>query len=374
MEGETNCLVRRLHVGLVFNLKAETEEDLSGSEADSSAGGAEREVIVAPPAKAEKTRTDTYAEWDTQETIDAVRAALSRAHDVTPIEANEDVFERLRSTRTDIVFNIAEGLNGASREAQIPAMLEMLGIPYTGSDPVTLGICLDKSRTKEILSYHRVPTPAFVSVWRPEELPSAVPLPAIVKPVHEGSSKGITDNSVVRTKGELFERVRSIVSTYNQPALVEQFLPGREFTVALLGNSPDLTVFPIVETRFDSLPPGVNPIYSYEAKWIWDQHDHPIDVHECPARISEALKRAIEVLCRNAFEVLRCRDWCRVDVRLDQDGKPYIIELNPLPGILPDPQDHSCYPLAARMGGMSYDRMLNEVLVAGARRYGLIQG
>jgi len=358
-------------VGLVFNLKAETEEELSGSEADSSAGGADKRMLVAPPAEAEKTRTDTYAEWDTQETIDAVRAALATAHDVTPIEANEDVFERLRLTRPDIVFNIAEGMNGASREAQIPAMLEMLGIPYTGSDPVTLGICLDKSRTKEILSYHRVPTPAFVAVWRVEELPATIPLPAIVKPLHEGSSKGITNSSVVRTESELFERVHSTVSAYNQPALVEQFLPGREFTVALLGNSPDLRVFPIVETRFDSLPPGVNPIYSYEAKWIWDQHDHPIDVHECPARIDALLAREIEALCRRAFDVLRCRDWCRVDVRLDHAGKPHVIELNPLPGILPDPEDHSCYPLAARTAGMSYDEMLNEVLLAGARRHGL---
>ena len=360
-------------MGLVFNLKAETEEDLSGSEADSSVGGADKEVLVAPPAKTEKARTDTYAEWDTQETIDAVRDALATAHDVTPIEANEEAFERLRAARPEIVFNIAEGLSGASREAQIPAMLEMLGIPYTGSDPVTLGICLDKSHTKEILSYHRVPTPAFVVVARPEEVSIAdMPLPAIVKPLHEGSSKGIYDNSVVRTAAELYERVKTVVEIYGQPALVEQFLPGREFTVALLGNGADLRVLPIIETLFDSLPPGVNPIYSYEAKWIWDQQDHPIDVHECPARVDESLKQEIEVVCRQAFEVLRCRDWCRVDVRLDEKGKPHIIELNPLPGILPDPKDHSCFPLAARMGGVAYAEMLNAVLVAGARRYGLL--
>ena len=367
-------MVRRLNVGLVFNLKAETEEDLSGSEADSSVGGAEKEVLVAPPTKAEKTRTDTYAEWDTQETIDAVRAALSRNHDVIPIEANEEAFERLRTTRPDIVFNIAEGLNGASREAQLPAIYEMLGIPYTGSDPVTLGICLDKSRTKEILSYHRVPTPAFVVVRSAEELSlTDMPLPAIVKPLHEGSSKGIYDNSVVRAAADLFERVEAVVDTYRQPALVEQFLPGREFTVALLGNGSDLTVFPIIETRFDSLPPGVNPIYSYEAKWIWDQQDHPIDVHECPARLEESLRQEIEWVCRRAFEVLGCRDWCRVDVRLDEHGKPHIIELNPLPGILPDPQDHSCFPLAARTGGLAYDDMLNAVLEAAARRSGLLE-
>jgi D-alanine-D-alanine ligase len=360
-------------VGLVFNLKGETEEDLAGSEADSRPGGAQKGILVAPPAKAEKTRTDTYAEWDTQETIDAVHAALSSAHTVTPIEANEEAFERLRATRPDIVFNIAEGLNGVSREAQIPAMLEMLGIPYTGSDPVTLGICLDKARTKEILSYHRIPTPAFTVVSQADELSVMdVPLPAIVKPLHEGSSKGIHDNSVVRPPAELFERVKAVVEAYGQPALVEQFLPGREFTVALLGNGSNLTVLPIIETRFDSLPSGVNPIYSYEAKWIWDQQDHPIDVHECPAHIDEALKQEIEQICRQAFTILACRDWCRVDVRLDQRGKPHIIELNPLPGILPDPEDHSCFPLAARTAGLGYAEMLNAFLEAGARRYGLL--
>ncbi len=360
-------------MGLVFNLKVDTEEEPSGSEADSSVGGAQKAVAVASPAKAEETRTDTYAEWDTKETIDAVRAALSRGHDVTPIEANEEAFERLRSTRPDIVFNIAEGLNGASREAQIPAILEMLGIPYTGSDPITLGICLDKSRAKEILSYHRVPTPAFVVVRSAHDLSlTEMPLPAIVKPLHEGSSKGIYDNSVVRTPAELFERVTALVEAYEQPALVEQFLPGREFTVALLGNGADLKVFPIIETRFDSLPAGVNPIYSYEAKWIWDQQDHPIDVHECPAQLDDDLKQEIEWTCRRAFEVLGCRDWCRVDIRLDQNGKPHVIELNPLPGILPDPEDHSCYPLAARTGGLVYDDMLNAVLEAAARRSGLV--
>jgi D-alanine-D-alanine ligase len=360
-------------VGLVFNLKAEAEEEISGSEADSRVGGAEKGVLVAPPTKAEKTRTDTYAEWDAQDTIDAVRAALSTAHDVTPIEANEDAFERLRTTRPDIVFNVAEGLNGASREAQIPAILEMLGIPYTGSDPVTLGICLDKSRSKEILSYHRVPTPAFVVVSRPEDLSATeVPLPAIVKPLHEGSSKGIYDNSVVRTSPELFERVTSVVTTYRQPALVEQFLTGREFTVALLGNGSDLKVLPIIETRFDTLPPGVTPIYSYEAKWIWDQQEHPIDIHECPARIDATLSLDIETVCRKAVEVLGCRDWCRVDVRLDHDSKPHVIELNPLPGILPNPEDHSCFPLAARTAGLGYEQLLIAVLEAGARRYGLL--
>lgn len=367
-------MLRRLKVALVFNLKKEIAEEPSLSEGNESEGGENgKKVVVATQEQALETRTDIYAEWDTKETIDAVRAALSERHDVSLIEADEDCFEHLRSSRPDIAFNIAEGLRGVSREAQIPAMLEMLGIPYSGSDPVTLGICLDKARTKEILSFHSIATPPFAVVEHLDQLSSLPPLfPAIVKPLHEGSSKGIFDNSVVRNSDELRAQVEKILFEYQQPALVEKFLTGREFTVAMFGNGEDLEVLPIVEMRFDSLPEGVNPIYSYEAKWIWDQQEHPIDVHECPARIDDDLRAQIESLCRKTYNVLRCRDWSRIDIRLDENGAPHILEINPLPGILPDPQDHSCFPLAARTAGYSYSEMLNHVLDIAARRYSIM--
>jgi D-alanine-D-alanine ligase len=195
-------------------------------------------------------------------------------------------------------------------------------------------------------------------------------LPAIVKPLHEGSSKGIFNSSVVHTHGELAHRVATVIRDYEEPALVEQFLPGREFTVAMLGNEPHVRALPIVEIRFNALPSGVHPIYSYEAKWIWDQSEHPIDVHECPANISAALEAQINDLCRRAYRVLRCRDWCRIDVRLDAQGIPNIIELNPLPGILPNPDEHSCFPQAARAAGMDYNSMINAVLDSALQRYG----
>ncbi|MBI2618966.1 MAG: ATP-grasp domain-containing protein [Ignavibacteriales bacterium] len=329
-------------------------------------------TIVASSVQEEATRTDTYAEWDTQATVNAVQSALEERHRVTLIEANEEAFQRFREVRPEIVFNIAEGFRGASRESQIPAMLEMLGIPYTGSNPVTLGICLDKSRAKEILSYYRIPTPPFSVISSLQDLAIApVSFPGIVKPLHEGSSKGIFNASIVRTAAELQIEVERIVMEYDQPALVEKFLPGREFTVALLGNGNDVKVLPIAEIRFDALPPAVSPIYSYEAKWIWDQLDHPIDVHECPARIGDALRHKIESICKQAFRLLGCRDWCRIDVRLDENGEPNIIELNPLPGILPNPEEHSCFPQAARAAGISYNQMLNEVLNAAIVRYEL---
>ncbi len=363
-------MLRQLHVALVYNLKRENADEVAGDEVEQLKD--DGVTLVAPPVLKEATKTDTYAEWDTQETIDAVRSAIEQRHRVSLIEANEDAFQRLREIRPDIVFNIAEGFRGASREAQIPAMLEMLGIPYTGSDPITLGICLDKSRAKEILSYYGIPNPSFHVVSSLADLRETdYVYPSIVKPLHEGSSKGIFDHSIVRDFASLRAEVEKIVHEYDQPALVEQFLSGREFTVALLGNHPDVRTLPVVEIRFDSLPPGVNPIYSYEAKWIWDQLDHPIDVHECPARIEPDLQKKIENICRDAFRVLGCRDWCRIDVRLDDLGEPHILELNPLPGILPNPEEHSCFPQAARVAGIEYNAMINTVLDAAIRRYGL---
>jgi D-alanine-D-alanine ligase len=359
-----------LHVALVYNLKRENADEVAGEEVEQMRD--DGTTLVAPPVLKEATKTDTYAEWDTQETIDAVRSALEERHRVSLIEANEEAFQKFKELRPDIVFNIAEGFRGASREAQIPAMLEMLGIPYTGSDPITLGVCLDKSRAKEILSYYGIPNPPFHVVSSLKDLrESDYTYPSIVKPLHEGSSKGIFNNSIAIDFATLQAEVEKIVGEYDQPALIEQFLSGREFTVALLGNLPEVRTLPVVEIRFDSLPPGVNPIYSYEAKWIWDQLDHPIDVHECPARITPELQKKIEHVCREAFRVLGCRDWSRIDVRLDERGEPQIIELNPLPGILPNPEEHSCFPQAARVAGIEYNAMINAVLDAAILRYGL---
>lgn len=329
-------------------------------------------VATATRTKLQQTRTDTYAEWDTEETILAVKAALEERHTVTMIEADEDAPQRFLQVQPDIVFNIAEGLRGPSRELQIPAVLELLGIPYTGSDPITLGICLDKARAKEVLSYYKIPTPAFRVLNTFAELDGApVEFPCVVKPLHEGSSRGILDSSLVRTRDELERQIKRVLTDYDEPTLVEKFLPGREFTAALLGNGSSLRVLPIIEIRFDQLPAGVNPLYSYEAKWIWDQSDHPIEMYDCPAYIDAELEGHIKETCVRAFHALRCRDWCRIDVRLDEHDTPHILELNPLPGILPNPDDHSAFPMAARAAGFSYSSMLNAVLDAGSLRNGL---
>ena len=350
-----------MHIALSFNLKGD-------------AAGLMEEPAEPPSEPPDLPSDDLFAEWDDIHTIKAVEAALASRHQVTLVEADLDAFEIYRKLRPDLVFNIAEGLHGASREAQVPAMLDMLGIAYTGSDPLTLGLCLDKRRAKEILAQHGVATPGFTVVNSLAEIPARLRYPLIVKPTLEGSSKGVTDKALVRNRHELVCQLEWVLNTYHQSALIEEFLPGREFTVALIGNGNDLTVLPIVEINFDTLPAGVQPIYSYEAKWLWDQEEDPLQIFSCPAVLEPLLRLQIEELCKSAFRALDCRDWCRIDVRLDAKGRPQVIELNPLPGILPRPEQNSCFPKAARAVGLSYDEMILAVVDAACARLALPAG
>jgi D-alanine-D-alanine ligase len=350
-----------MHIALSFNLKGD-------------AVGLIEEPAEPPSEPPDLPADDIFAEWDDIHTIKAVESALASRHQVSLVEANLDAFESYRKLRPDLVFNIAEGLHGASREAQIPAMLDMLGIPYTGSDPLALSLCLDKRRTKEILTHHGIATPSFSVVNSLAEIPAQLRYPLMVKPTLEGSSKGVTDKALVQNRHELVRQLEWVINTYHQSALIEEFLPGREFTVAMLGNGSDLTVLPIVEINFDTLPTGVQPIYSYEAKWLWDQEEDPLQIFTCPARLEPLLRMQIEELCKAAFRALDCRDWCRIDVRLDSEGRPQVIELNPLPGILPRPEQNSCFPKAARAFGLTYAEMILAVADAACARLALSEG
>ncbi|MBI3812866.1 MAG: D-alanine--D-alanine ligase, partial [Nitrospinae bacterium] len=184
-------------------------------------------------------------------------------------------------------------------------------------------------------------------------------------------SKGVKNDAVVFTASDLKKKIDEITLQYHQPVLLEEYLEGMEFTVSLMGNNGDMRVLPIVEIKFDSLPKDINPIYSYEAKWIWDRADTPLDIFQCPADIDDGLNDKIEKITLKAYKSLGCRDWCRIDVRLDSKGNPHILELNPLPGILPRPEDNSCFPKAARTAGMSYNEMILNVLNIARKRYGI---
>jgi len=355
-------------IGFAYNQKPELT---AGGRAGTAA--TEHRPDDEPPSTA-----DVYAEWDSAETIDAVASALSAFGDVIRIEANESLPERLRAERPDIVFNIAEGLHGTNREAHVPAICEFFAIPYSGSDPFTLSLCLDKARTKDFLTAHGVANARYALIEDDASLASFVAklgsdskFPMFVKPVHEGSSKGITEKNFVRDRDELEAQARFLLAAYDQPVIAEEFLPGAEFTCGVLGNGATAQVLPLVGMNFESLPEGALPIYGYEAKWVWDTPDEPLDIFECPARISSALQRAIEDVVLRAYRILGCRDWSRVDVRLDSTGTPNIVEVNPLPGILPNPEDNSCLPKAARAAGLGYDELIQSALRHAAERTGV---
>jgi len=352
----------KLNVGLTFNVKPD-DEVLS------------REFFAQSPTTDVQTQTstDTYAEWDSWETIEALKQALELYNNVILIEGNEDAYIKLKESKPDIVFNVTEGMNGISREAQIPAMLDLLNIPYTGSDPLTLSTCLHKSRTKEILSYYKIPNSGFTTAKNVERLNlGELRFPLIVKPVSEGSSKGIYSSSFVSNKEELFNEVERVTENYKQTALIEEYLPGREFTVALLGNDDDIEILPIVELNYEEFPDNLAPIYSYEAKWLIDTKDNPLQAFTCPAKISQSLEQILKRTALQTFNVLNCKDWSRIDLRLDSDGVPNVIEINPLPGILPDRRENSSFPKASFAAGYTYDEMINKVLYISAKRHGLV--
>jgi D-alanine-D-alanine ligase len=362
-------------IGFAYNLKPEP------SELSNPIGAAGRNQS---PADGEQSHSDEdppsindeFAEWDSIETIDAVAGALSEIAEVIRLEADEDFPEKLKEARPDIVFNIAEGRYGVNREAHVPAICEFYGIPYSGSDPLTLSVCLDKAKTKETLAYHRVRTAKFAVVSSLIDLPSARKLsfPLFAKPIHEGSSKGITEKNFCRSWSELEAQTEFLLETYRQPVIVEEYLPGAEFTCAVLGNGNEARVLPLVGMNFASLPDGALPIYGFEAKWIWDRPERPLQMFDCPAKIDHQLTQAIENVTLEAYRVLGCRDWSRIDVRLDAAGQPNVVEVNPLPGILPDPADNSCFPKAARAAGMNYNELIQSCLRFAAERQSVVLG
>jgi len=368
-------------IGLAYNQKPEpTELTSPASEGGRQEDGELPRPEEEPPSRisdlsiAELIARDEFAEWDSPATIAAVESSLSHLGKVVRLEANEDFPERLRQARPDIVFNIAEGFHGVNREAHVPAICEFYGIPYSGSDPFTLTLCLDKARAKETLAFHGIPTPKFLLVEKLADLyrvAEKLTLPLFVKPVHEGSSKGITDSNLCRDRDQLFRQTEFLLENYRQPVLVEEFLPGKEFTCAVLGNGAEATVLPLVAMNFESLPEGALPIYSFDAKFVWDRPENPLDIFQCPARITRELQASIERVTLDAFRVLGCRDWARIDVRLDADGKPNVLEVNPLPGILPDPADNSCLPKAARAAGIGYEELIQNCLKYAAARQGV---
>jgi D-alanine-D-alanine ligase len=309
-----------------------------------------------------KNGNDTEAEYDAPETIDSIRDALeSYGHVVLPFEATAELPRLLMDSPVDLVFNIAEGVEGRNREAAVPALCELMGIPYTGSDAATLSIALDKALSKRVLCQHGILTPEFqVMETGRERLSPKMRFPLIVKPNQEGSSKGVSAHaSVVDGEESLRQVVRELLERYRQPALIEHYIAGREFTVGLLGDKRPRVLPPMEILFLDKNNP--RPVYDYQIKQEWEKHVY----YQCPAQLTPAELRAIERVARETFAALDCRDVARVDLRMDSEGDFYVLEVNPLPGLTPN---YSDLCLIAKAAGIDYRSLIGEVLTGGLKR------
>jgi D-alanine-D-alanine ligase len=321
------------------------------------------------------SESELYADFDTPETIKAIKKAIkNNGYEVIMIEANELAYNKLRKNRDkiDLVFNFAEAVTDtADREAQIPMFCEILRIPYTGPGPLSAALILNKARAKQIWHHYGIATPKFQWFFSGEEkIGPELKFPMIVKTNEEGSSAGVRDKSLVKNETELRSLIKELQIKFKSAVLVENFLPGKEFTVGVLGNDGYLETLPIVETNFEALPDGVNHIDSYEAKWIWDDPNNPIEAMYCPAKINKETEEKIKLLAKRAFEAIGCRDWGRVDIRMDEKGKLYVLEINCPVGLLPNPRDNSKLPRAAKEAGLSFDQLVGKIIKIALTRYG----
>ena len=303
--------------------------------------------------------------------IARVRDALEAlGHSPHLLDLNLDTYEHIRKANFDLVFNLCDDgfRNNSLLEAHIPAMLDILKIPYTGSGFFTLATCVNKARTKEILVFHGIPTPEFQVFYKTkEELNEDLKFPLIVKPLHEDASIGLRKESVVSNRAELKERVDLVISNYSQPALVEKYIAGREIYVGILGRGVNLMVLPISEIVFDSNLAQTAKVCSYEAKWAPESQQYQSSPVECPAKLDKTLRRRLIEIAKKAYNLLGCQDYGRVDFRIDQSNQPYVLEINPNPDISEDAGLAKMF----RAKGLDYDELIEKIinLVSGSREH-----
>lgn len=323
---------------------------------------------------------DALAELDSMQNVrDYCEAIRQLGHEVVAFEGNAELPQRLAAHPVDLCFNTCEGFRGDSREAQVPALLEMMGIPYTASRVMALAVTLDKAMTKRVLHYYGLPTPAFQEFFSADEPLEprlrerlAAGRPLFVKPNREGSGMGIQGDSLVSSESELRARVAGRLRSYHESVLVEEYVDGRDVTCGLVGNlrrdgnpEPELQFFPISEVDYSVYPPGVEHFYSYRLKVDLAERYHCL----CPAPLSEPLAAEVRRLTLETFRACGCQDVARVDFRLDVNNnlQPMILEINALPGLT----SISDLTLCARAQGWSHYQLLQAVFQTAVRRVGL---
>jgi len=311
---------------------------------------------------------DYFSECDSPHTINAIVSALSsRGHSVDAVDVEyPGILSYFKQNRVDMVFNIAEGKRGKFRESEVPALLEHLNIPYTGSDTFSLALALNKALTKKILKAENIPTPLFqVFVRGDEELDAQLQFPLIVKPNCEGSAKGINISNVVMTKEALFKKVKETIGQYRQEALVEEFIDGKELTVGILENGKT-TILPILEIDFSNCKNSGEYFYSWRMKEYQGNTELGLaPTFHCPARLDKHTEARVKETALKTHHAVGCLDISRTDIRLNKENIPYVLEINPLPGL--DPHE-SNFPIMAYAAGMTYEDLIEAIVASAFRR------
>ncbi len=336
--------------------------------------------------KFEGMAQDQWDDLDSEKTINAlVEAIRAGGHTCEFLEGNISLSDTLPVFKPDICFNICEGHFGDARESHIPSILEMLKVPYTGSKVLTLALALDKPMTKRVIAFHDLPTPEFQTFERIDEtLSPEMTFPLFVKPSREGTGMGVSRNSIVHNEQEMRDQISIIIEKYKQPALVERYIEGREVTVGFVGN----LVGPVAQRLPDDenerriiaglhfLPPMEVDLSPFRETDVVYSNRLKIDLADklnymCPAPISEELQADLNWYAAAVFRVIGALDVSRVDFRLDMhnDYKPYILEINPLPGLSPIISD---LVIEAAGEGIGHTELVNMILDTALRRYAMI--
>ena len=305
---------------------------------------------------------DASAELDSFSTVEALKKAFESAgHEVKLIGNARSLLKHINDLKVDLVFNIAEGHHGRNRESQIPAILDLFRIPFVGADALTLGVTLDKVVAKKCFIADGVPTARYFKATSQDDLEklNTIGYPLFVKTLHEGTSKGITADSRVLNKDQLKSQVDRIYSNYHQPALVEEFIKGTEYTVPVIGNdNPEAMA--VVQYAIGGKTTLGDEFYTYQ--YVAERMVN----HICPALIDEALEKKLKDLAVKAYKSVDCRDFGRVDFRVDEKGNPYVLEINPLPHLNPD----DVFVLFGKSRGMSYNHIVVKILDVALERMG----
>ncbi len=298
-----------------------------------------------------------------------VKSLVSRGHEVCSLMTDFDLWEKLRKCKhdIDIVLNLAEGFGGGNtNEATVPAILEALGIPFTGASTRNMLFTMDKEKTKLVLSNYGVPSSPHVLIRDMSDLNAfSLPFPVIVKPVREEASIGITYNSVVSDIEALHRQVRESLSLYHQPALVEQFIVGKEISVGVVGNWPDMHIFPPLEFNFGDSVSKLKRFRSYEYKWGGGKEDM------VRAFLPSAVARKLEEYSKTAHLAVDCRDYSRMDYRVTEQGDIYLLEVNYNPGIGPNTHGlNNTLTMMASFNNLSFEDLIELIVSTAIKRYG----